>query len=87
MNRALATPIISAWFRDFDRRRRARIIEIPEVSGVWPEVGSRAMQGMVLGDDYSPTGWIVVQKGRYRYNASLGEGMAVSFLPLFGAIG
>lgn len=58
------------------RAERERF-EIPEVSSSWPEVGSRAMQRLVVGGDCSPTGWIVVQEGRYRYNASLGEGMEV----------
>jgi len=48
--------------------------ENPEASSVWPEVGSRAMQRLVEGKDMSPSGWIVVQEGRYRYNASIVEG-------------
>jgi len=41
----------------------------PEVS-VWPEIGSRAMQRMVVVDDavFSPE-WIDVQPGQYRYLA------------------
>lgn len=48
--------------------------ERPEASTLWPEVGSRAMQRLFNGDDISPDGWIVVQEGRYRYNASVAQG-------------
>lgn len=48
--------------------------ENPDASCIWPEVGSRAMQRLVEGTDMSPSGWSVVQEGRYRYNASLVEG-------------
>jgi hypothetical protein len=51
--------------------------ENPETSSVWPEVGSRAMQRLVEGKNMGPGGWIVVQEGRYRYNASIVEGRDV----------
>lgn len=52
--------------------------ENPEVSSVWPEVGSRAMQRLlVAGADVSSSGWIDVQPGRYRYHASIGNGIEV----------
>lgn len=36
--------------------------------GLWPEVGSRAMQRMLIADDQVfHNGWLVVQEGRYRY--------------------
>jgi len=35
----------------------------------WPEVGSRAMQRLVSGDDLV-NGWVVVQAFRYRYQAT-----------------
>jgi hypothetical protein len=43
---------------------------------LWPEVGSRAMQRiMVVGNMLLDEGWLVVQEGRYR------------FLPLYGTAG
>jgi hypothetical protein len=39
-------------------------------TGVWPEVGSRAMQRMiVVGEQPYSDGWLEVQEGRYRYMA------------------
>lgn len=50
--------------------------ENPDVAEVWPEVGSRAMRRMVVaGADVSPGGWLVVQPGRYRYQAFVGGGL------------
>jgi hypothetical protein len=43
----------------------------PEI-GVWPEVGSRAMQRIVTGEI-----WAVVQPNRYRYLASVEDGVVV----------
>lgn len=51
--------------------------ENPEPSTAWPEVGSRAMQRMLIGADVSAGGWVVVQEGRYRYNASIVDGCDV----------
>lgn len=51
--------------------------ENPEISSIWPEVGSRAMQRLVEGKDMAAGGWIVVQEGRYRYHASIVEGRDV----------
>jgi hypothetical protein len=51
--------------------------ENPDTSSIWPEVGSRAMQRLVSGKDMSPSGWIVVQQGRYRYKASIVEGIDI----------
>jgi hypothetical protein len=50
--------------------------EIPPWSSVWPEVGSRAMQRLVEADPGASI-WIVVQPGRYRYLASVGDGVIV----------
>jgi hypothetical protein len=37
-------------------------------SAVWPEVGSRAMQRLIVfGTDVTDEGWIEVQPGQYRY--------------------
>jgi len=38
----------------------------PEANG-WPEVGSRAMQRMLIADDAYAGSWITVQDGRYRF--------------------
>jgi hypothetical protein len=47
----------------------------PSPAGIslWPEVGSRAMQRIVESGDE----WIVLQPGRYRYAASLHNGISV----------
>lgn len=45
-------------------------------SGVWPEVGSRAMQRLLLSDN-NFTRWIEVQPGRYRYIAHSGEAVVI----------
>ena len=52
--------------------------ENPVVSNVWPEVGSRAMQRVVVvGADARSGGWLEVQPGLYRFQASLGDGIEV----------
>ena len=52
--------------------------ENPRGSAVWPEVGSRAMQRLVAVDrDASPSGWLDVQPGRYRFHASIGNGVEI----------
>lgn len=38
-------------------------------ANVWPEVGSRAMQRMLIADQAYACGWITVQEGRYRFLA------------------
>lgn len=35
--------------------------------GVWPEVGSRAFQRLIIADDAYHMGWLTVQPGRYRF--------------------
>jgi len=50
--------------------------EVPAPAPVWPEVGSRAMQRMVLGDE-AAFGWIQVQDGRYRFNACISGGIEI----------
>lgn len=50
--------------------------ETPAPASIWPEVGSRAMQRMVLGND-TTFGWIEVQEGRYRYSARIGAGVEI----------
>jgi predicted P-loop ATPase len=39
----------------------------------WPEVGSRAMQRLLIADEAYSEGWLTVQEGRYRYMA-VGQG-------------
>ncbi|WP_374652296.1 hypothetical protein [Dongia sp.] len=41
--------------------------ETPPDTGVWPEVGSRAMQRLVIADGAYSEGWVLVQDERYRY--------------------
>lgn len=43
--------------------------ETPPDTGVWPEVGSRAMLRLVEGGFGFAGGWCTVQEGRYRYMA------------------
>ena len=51
--------------------------ENPKPPDIWPEVGSRAMQRLVVGTDVSPSGWLNVQPGRYRFHATQGGGVSV----------
>ena len=48
---------------------------------VWPEVGSRAMQRvLVVGADAFDEGWMVVQEGNYRFRVSQANGLAVKIV-------
>lgn len=61
----------------FSQQQRERF-EKPVASAVWPEVGSRAMQRLVTSNTFvSSPAWLEVQPDRYRYLASLGEGIEV----------
>ena len=42
----------------------------------WPEVGSRAMQRVILGCDFRE-GWVIVQHDIYRYQVKHGDGVLV----------
>lgn len=45
---------------------------------VWPEVGSRAMERLLIaGTDVFEEGWLVVQEDRYRYRTSQSAGLSV----------
>ena len=44
---------------------------------VWPEVGSRAMQRLLTGEDLQGDGWIVVQDGWYRFHVAWGGDVEV----------
>lgn len=49
--------------------------------GIWPEVGSRAMQRvLVAGADAFVEGWVLVQKGNYRFRSSHANGLAVKIV-------
>jgi len=48
---------------------------------VWPEVGSRAMQKvLVAGTDAFDEGWLVVQEGNYRLHTSQANGLTVKLV-------
>jgi hypothetical protein len=48
---------------------------------VWPEVGSRAMQRvLVAGTDAFDEGWLVVQEGNYRFRTSQANGPTVKIV-------
>jgi hypothetical protein len=44
--------------------------EFPVAPAVWPEVGSRALQRLVVADSQPEAPWLVVQSGMYRYHTS-----------------
>jgi hypothetical protein len=44
--------------------------ESPLASQIWPEVGSRALQRLVITEPQPQTPWIIVQDGLYRYHAT-----------------
>lgn len=55
-----------------------KLFESPEISSVWPEVRSRAMQRLLVSErDEVASAWIEVQPGRYRFLASLGNGIEI----------
>jgi hypothetical protein len=57
---------------------RTHFEEIPS-SAVWPEVGTRAMQRVVIavgGETVTHSDWIEVQEGQYRYFA-FAEGQTI----------
>ena len=58
------------------REQREHFETAPD-TGVWPEVSSRAMQRMIIGDQPYSDGWLEVQEGRYRYMAVGAEGVMV----------
>ncbi|MBD9359654.1 hypothetical protein EBB_03640 [Methylomonas sp. EbB] len=58
--------------------QQREFFETPEFSSCWPEIGSRAMQRLLVqGANTFALGWIEVQSDRYRYLASLGNGIEV----------
>lgn len=54
------------------------VFENPEPVAIYPEVGSRAMQRLLItGTDVAPSGWIDVQSGLYRFHVSYGNDVEV----------
>ena len=51
--------------------------ECPSPPGIWPEVGSRALQRLVLVDSQPEAPWLVVQSGLYRFHASPEAGVTI----------
>lgn len=50
--------------------------ETPPRSLIWPEVGSRAMHRLLVSDPRASL-WLIVQPGRYRYLAAVGDSVVV----------
>ena len=61
-----------------DQEQRERFEDHPfaDSLSVFPEVGSRAMQRILIAEEDYNEGWLEVQEGRYRYLAA-GEGEIV----------
>lgn len=57
-----------------DQRVAFERLELPTVL---PEIGSRMMQRIFEGTDLVNNGWLHVQDGRYRYAATVGNGLEV----------
>src|SRR5579859_1865904 len=51
--------------------------ERPTPPHLWPEVGSRAMQRLVVGGSHPEAPWIEVQQGLYRFHASPADGVEI----------
>jgi hypothetical protein len=63
----LVTPLVA-----MSDEQRSHFESLPDSGGFvgWPEVGSRAMQRLlIVGDESYSEGWVNVQEGRYRYMA------------------
>jgi len=54
--------------------------ESPETSNVWPEVGSRAMQRLIVNGDTIFEQWIEIQQGKYRFHASPTNGTEIRII-------
>jgi hypothetical protein len=49
--------------------------------GIWPEVGSRALQRMIVAEtDALAERWVTVQDGNYRFRTSQGNGLTVKIV-------
>jgi hypothetical protein len=54
---------------------------VTEVLARWPEVGSRAMQRLLIGGSEAyEEGWFSVQDGNYRFRVSQEKGVAVQIV-------
>ena len=51
-----------------DAEQTTQFESVPDVE-VWPEVGSRAMQRLLIVDEAYLGGWVIAQENRYRYMA------------------
>lgn len=51
-----------------------------QLSGMWPEVGSRAMIRIATSWPDTPAEWNVVQSGRYRFTVSVANGVTVKMV-------
>jgi hypothetical protein len=60
-----------------DSLRRNFESPISTSATAWPEVGSRALQRLILIDNEACKGWLDVQRDRYRYQASVANGIDV----------
>jgi hypothetical protein len=66
-----------------DENERAAFEEAAEQGALaaWPEVGSRAMQRLLIVDgDVFSEGWVTVQDGTYRFHVSEESGMSVKIV-------
>lgn len=64
-----------------EQAERERFERDEGMVSVWPEVGSRAMNRLIVyGDDAFDEGWLVVQEGRYRYRTTQNDGLVVRFV-------
>jgi hypothetical protein len=54
---------------------------VSAVVGPWPEVGSRALQRLIVaGADVYAEGWVIVQEGNYRFRTSQEDGLTVQMV-------
>jgi len=63
-----------------DEQRRSFESGSPGATAPWPEVGSRAMTRLIEGHDMGPSDWITVQPNRYRYLATVADGIVVTMV-------
>jgi hypothetical protein len=54
--------------------------ETPPQVTMWPEIGSRAMQRLLVTQNDVRNGWIDVQSGRYRYLTAVRDSILVRFV-------
>ncbi|MGS1015514.1 very short patch repair endonuclease [Allosphingosinicella humi] len=71
----------SVWFTPLEAMTEVQRQEFEDGGddlAVWPEVGSRAMQRLlIVDDDAFGEGWLDVQPGRYRFRTSVDDGLRV----------